>query len=42
LKKILKNLSLCEAERDLVAAALADDPPATLQNIGVIRPGFSA
>ncbi len=26
----------------LLEAAIADDPPATLQNIGVIRPGYSA
>jgi DNA mismatch repair protein MutS len=25
-----------------VEAALADDPPATLQNLGIIRPGYSA
>ena len=26
----------------MLEAALADDPPATLQNVGVIRPGYSA
>lgn len=32
----------CDAELHLLRAAIADDPPATLQNIGVIRPGYSA
>lgn len=32
----------CDAELKLLQAAIADDPPATLQNIGVIRPGYSA
>ena len=35
-------LDLCQDELDLLEAALADDPPATLQNVGVIRPGYSA
>ncbi|MEW5869953.1 MAG: DNA mismatch repair protein MutS [Chloroflexota bacterium] len=39
---ILKDFDLCEAELGLLERALADDPPATLQNVGVIRPGFSA
>lgn len=42
LKIILKNFHLCEEELQLLEAALADDPPATLQNTGVIKPGFSA
>lgn len=39
---VLKGFDLCSAELQLLEAALADDPPATLQNVGVIRPGFSA
>jgi len=42
LDSILKHFHLCEEELQLLQAALADEPPATLQNIGVIRPGFSA
>ncbi len=35
------QLDLCPAERDLLEKAIAEDPPATLQNTGVIREGFS-
>ncbi len=42
LTSILGGFHLCEEEKDLLEAALADDPPATLQNIGVFRPGYSA
>ncbi len=35
-------LETCEEEYALLQAALDDDPPATLQNTGVIRPGYSA
>lgn len=42
LKDILSEFSLCTEELEFLQSALADDPPATLQNIGVIRPGFSA
>lgn len=38
----LKNISLCRQELELVEAAISDDPPATLQNTGVIRSGFSS
>ena len=38
----LAELALCEQERELLESALEDDPPATLQNVGVIRAGFSA
>jgi len=31
----------CSAELDLLNAALSDEPPATLQNTGIIREGFS-
>ena len=32
----------CADELQLIDNAIADDPPATLQNIGVIKPGYSA
>lgn len=38
----LAELQLCEQELELLENALEDDPPATLQNVGVIRAGFSA
>lgn len=39
---LLKDYDICSAELQLLEAAIADDPPATLQNIGVIKSGFSA
>lgn len=36
------DLDLCREALDLLESAIADDPPATLQNGGVIRPGYSA
>lgn len=42
LDTILGELYLCSDELGLLESAIEDDPPATLQNIGVIRPGFSA
>jgi DNA mismatch repair protein MutS len=39
---VLKNFLHCDEELRLLETAIADDPPATLQNIGVIRSGFSA
>jgi DNA mismatch repair protein MutS len=42
LSPILSNLHLCSDELLLLRSALADDPPATLQNVGVIQPGYSA
>jgi len=39
---IMQDFHLCTEELNILSAALADDPPATLQNIGVIRPGYSA
>ncbi|MHC1740904.1 MAG: DNA mismatch repair protein MutS [Anaerolineaceae bacterium] len=40
--KILRDpFSLCPELLDLVTRAIADDPPATLQNTGVIRAGYS-
>ena len=41
LEPVLARLSPCEEERALLEAAISDEPPATLQNTGVIRPGFS-
>ncbi len=38
----IPSLPACEAEFKLLQASIADDPPATLQNIGVIRPGYSS
>ncbi len=37
----LDALDVCAEELALLERALAEEPPATLQNIGVIRPGFS-
>ena len=42
LEDILAELDPCRSELELLQSALADDPPATLQNSGVIRPGYSA
>lgn len=36
------EIHLCAEELDLLVTAISEDPPATLQNVGVIRPGFSA
>jgi DNA mismatch repair protein MutS len=38
---IHNNWSVCEEEYSLLQHAIDDDPPATLQNTGVIRPGYS-
>jgi DNA mismatch repair protein MutS len=38
----LKEFDPCNEELKLLEAAIADDPPATLQNTGVIKSGFSA
>ena len=38
----VRRIHRCEEELALLRAALADDPPATLQNTGVIRPGYSS
>jgi DNA mismatch repair protein MutS len=42
LENILRDFNLCNEELVLLESALEESPPATLQNIGVIRPGFSA
>ncbi|MGE5251735.1 MAG: DNA mismatch repair protein MutS, partial [Bacteroidota bacterium] len=36
------QIALLADELSLLQSAIADDPPATLQNTGVIRPGYSA
>jgi DNA mismatch repair protein MutS len=38
---INQTWSVCEDEHSLLQKAIDDDPPATLQNSGVIRPGYS-
>ena len=38
---ISSKWSVCEEELSLVQSAIADDPPATLQNTGIIRTGYS-
>jgi DNA mismatch repair protein MutS len=42
ISEVVKNFDLCPSELDLLEGALADEPPATLQNAGVIRVGYSA
>ncbi len=40
-KRILKDVDPCPNELGLLNEAISDDPPATLQNTGIIRPGYS-
>ncbi|MEW6649509.1 MAG: DNA mismatch repair protein MutS [Chloroflexota bacterium] len=42
LNDLLAQLKDCPQELELLENAIADDPPATLQNSGVIRPGYSS
>ncbi len=42
LTPILNDLHICVDELALLESSLADDPPATLHTVGVIRPGYSA
>jgi DNA mismatch repair protein MutS len=42
LSTVLQGFNLCADELNLLESAVSDDPPATLQNTGVIREGFSA
>jgi len=42
LSDLLRDFQLCTDELQLLHSAIDDEPPATLQNVGVIRPGFSA
>ncbi len=37
----LPNINLCASELSILQTAIADEPPATLQNTGVIRTGYS-
>ena len=39
---LLAHLNVCEQELALLESAISDEPPATLNNSGVIRPGYSA
>ena len=39
---MLDSFHLCGGELSLLEMAISDDPPATLQNTGVIRAGYSA
>ena len=40
--EMLENMHLCQDELELLRAALEDEPPATLNKIGIIREGYSA
>ncbi len=42
IQNVLNDFELCEDEKNFLEQSLEDDPPATLQNTGVIRPGYSA
>lgn len=42
LQPIMDALDPCEVELSLLERALADEPPATLATVGVMRPGYSA
>jgi DNA mismatch repair protein MutS len=42
LERILTRMHECSPELELLETAIADDPPATLQNTGVIRAGYSS
>ncbi len=39
---LLPSLDVCADIRQLLEEAISDDPPATLAQVGVIRPGFSS
>ena len=41
LASLHESLDPCEEIADLIGRAIADDPPATLNTIGAIRPGYS-
>ncbi len=40
LSALVKHLDSCGEACELVATAIADEPPATLNNMGIIRPGY--
>jgi DNA mismatch repair protein MutS len=39
---LLEDFSLCMDELSLLDSSISDDSPATMQNIGVIKPGYSS
>lgn len=41
LEALLERLDPCEEIYQLITDALTDEPPATINNIGIIRPGYS-
>lgn len=38
---LLENFSICEDEFKLLDSSISDETPATTQNIGIIKPGYS-
>jgi DNA mismatch repair protein MutS len=42
LRDVLDEFHVCEDALDLLEAAIEEEPPATLQNVGVIKAGYSA
>lgn len=42
LSPALISFDLCQTELELLESSIATDPPATLQNVGVIKAGYSA
>jgi DNA mismatch repair protein MutS len=42
LNALLQKLDPCENDLKLLESSIADDPPATLQNSGIIREGYSS
>ncbi len=41
LSALVERLDPCEEAHDLIASAITDEPPATLNNMGIIQPSFS-
>ncbi|HMD90524.1 MAG TPA: DNA mismatch repair protein MutS [Anaerolineaceae bacterium] len=41
LDRILQNFSLCPEQLDILEQAIQEEPPATLQNTGIIQSGYS-
>jgi DNA mismatch repair protein MutS len=42
LTSVVKDYDVCAGELQLLESAIAEDPPATLQNTGVIKDGYSS
>jgi DNA mismatch repair protein MutS len=42
LAPFLRGFDICQEQLELLQAAVASDPPATLSNVGIIRSGYSA